>query len=131
MSRYAVWIAGAGVACLIAYALYPLYDRQQLITDKTDTPAELTTAAGVAALANQLTPTATRFPSATPTRKPVVPTDTPHPTYVGQASPPPGYYVVPAITDTPIVPRTIEAKPPIPCVTVTPRPFVNQPCEMK
>ena len=125
--------ANLGFASIIFVALviaWRVVEPRQLVTEQADT-RDLLVGIATETKANNavLTPTATRFPSASPTRKPVVPTDTPHPTYVGQASPPPGYYVVPAITDTPPVPMTIEAQLPIPCVTVTPRPFVNQPCE--
>jgi hypothetical protein len=81
----------------------------------------------VVALIATDTPSPTR--TITPTRTPPPPTATSEPTYVGQASPVPGVYVVPEWTPSPANKGTVEAEMLPPCITVTPAQYGKQYCE--
>lgn len=85
-------------------------------------------ATSAAAQAQALTPTATPYRSATPTRTPEPPTRTPLPTYAADASP--GIYTVARWSPTPLGYWTVEPDVLPPCATVTPQPFRDIECEV-
>jgi hypothetical protein len=87
-----------------------------------------TIAAGEAAQAAALTPSPTAYYTRTPTKTPKPATSTPHATYGPDSQP--GIYLVPAWTPTSTNKGTVEAAPPLPCITVTPDPYRSYDCEV-
>lgn len=119
----------ASIVCVALVIAYRVVEPRQLVTEQSDT-RDLLVGIATETKANNavLTPTATRFPSATATRKPVIPTETPHPTY-DPASPVAGIQRVPAWTPTVAPSLTVELTYP-PCDLVTPRPYADVYCEV-
>lgn len=128
MSRLATtgFIAIVAVAGLIAYRVA---EPAQLVSESDNRDLLAGIATDTSANLTAQVPTETPIPTARPTNTPKPPTATPDPTYVGQASPPSGYYVVPAWTETPPVAVTSELQIP-PCITVTPTKFAAQGCNV-
>jgi hypothetical protein len=102
--------------------------RRQLVTEAETSDLAATTAAGVAALAEALTPTRTPYLTSTATRTPKPATQTPQPTYGPEASP--GWYVVPAWTEVPPVASTVKSDDQPFCRVVTAEPYADQPCRV-
>jgi hypothetical protein len=123
-------LAAAGfiaIMSVVALVAYRIEGPRQLVTEADD-QYEQTIAAGVAAQAAALTPTATPYVSPTPTKTPKPPTATAYPTYAAEASP--GFYLVPKWTEVPVNTGTIEAGM-APCIAITPNEYTDLYCEVE
>lgn len=124
--------AAIGFAAIVGAALFLGYqarNRGPVVVDADETTALLEgMATNQAAELTAIAPTETVYVTSTPTRTPKPPTSTPHPTYGPDASP--GLWIVPAWTETSIVPMTVEAVGLPQCADVTPRPYADQPCRV-
>lgn len=100
----------------------------QLVSESDNRDLLSGIATGQAVGLTAIAPTQTAYASSTPTRTPKPPTATPRPTYGAEGTRDAGIYVVPAYTETAVIPLTVEPDTLPPCVTVTPKAYADQLC---
>jgi hypothetical protein len=126
MNRLAA-AAFVSLMAVVALVAYRVAEPRAIVTGDNRDLWE-TIAAGEAAQAAALTPTAPPYVSPTPTKTPKPATHTPYPTYAAEASP--GFYLVPKWTEVPVNTGTIEAGM-APCIAITPNEYTDLYCEVE
>ena len=120
---------GAILGCVFI-VVWRLAEPRQLVTEAESNRDVLETQVALDRdLLTAIAPTETAYATSTPTRTPKPATSTPQPTYGPDASP--GWYMVPAWTETPFPAMTVEAVGLPQCAEVTPRPYADQPCRVE